>query len=453
MKKLSVKIRISAWLTLLMGGLAALLLAFLLSISSVVAVQTAMSQLSQTVRNNLTQTSMSGGRLELGNDFNFYQSGVSTLVYNQDKALLAGRIPVSFTAEERFQNGLTRMVTAGNEQYLVLDLWLPMGWENGVWLRGIMEAPENRRLARNLLLVALIILPAFMALAALGSYWIARRAFRPLDSIAATAASISEAQDLSRRIGLPPGPDEFSQLAATFDQLFQRLEKSFESEKQFTADASHELRTPVSIITGACEYAEKYDETAEERQETIAMIRRQADKMSKMISQLLSMTRLEQGTEPAHLEWIDLNQLLHSLCEELAYDPRRLLLEVPETITVAADSALLSRLVRNLIENAFKYGKPDGCVWISAIRKEKEILLEVRDNGVGIPLEQQDKIWQRFYRADTARSEGGTGLGLSIVQQIARIHGGYMTLSSIPQVGSTFILHLPVPEAFAQTNA
>ncbi|MCI8477999.1 MAG: HAMP domain-containing histidine kinase [Oscillospiraceae bacterium] len=453
MKKLSVKARIAIWLTLLTGALAGLLLAFMLSISSVVAAQTAISQLSQTVRSNLAQTAMSNGRLELGDDFNFYQNGVSTLIYSREKALLAGRLPASFTMEESFQNGLTRMVSAGNERYLVLDLWLSMGWENGVWLRGIMEAPENRQLTHNLLRVTLIIMPVFMALAALGSYWIARRAFRPLDSITATAASINEAQDLSRRIGLPPGQDEFSQLAAAFDQLFQRLEKSFEAEKQFTADASHELRTPVSIITGACEYAERYDETLEERRETIAMIHRQADKMSQLISQLLSMTRLEQGTELTKLEPVDLSRLLHSLCEELAYNPQRLILEIQEKITAFADPALLSRLVRNLAENAFKYGKPDGCVWISARRKEDEIVLEVRDNGIGIPSEQQDKIWQRFYRADPARSEGGTGLGLSIVQQIAQIHGGYMTLESIPQVGSAFTLHLPATEASTAMDA
>jgi hypothetical protein len=197
-----------------------------------------------------------------------------------------------------------------------------------------------------------------------------------LDSITATAASINEAQDLSRRIGLPPGKDEFSQLAAAFDQLLQRLERSFESEKQFTADASHELRTPVSIITGACEYAERYDETGEERQETIAMIHRQADKMSQLISQLMSMTRLEQGTEPVRLERVSLDKLLRSLCGDLACDPSRLVLEVPNGLTVEADPSLLARLLRNLVENGFKYGRPDGHVWISAAKEGGEVLLE-----------------------------------------------------------------------------
>lgn len=454
MKPLSVKLRIAVWLTLLMGLLAVLLLAFLLSISKVVAAQSSMTQLSQTVRNNLSQTGMTNGRLALGDSFSFYQDGVSTLIYSREKALLAGQIPVSFSIEEEFQNGITRVVNAGGGQYLVLDLWLPMGWDSGVWLRGLMEVPENRQLTASLLRVALIVMPAFMALAALGSYWIARRAFRPLDSIMSAAASINEAQDLSRRIGLPPGRDEFSQLAATFDQLFQRLEKSFESEQQFAADASHELRTPVSIIKGACEYAEKYDETPEERLETISMIHRQANRMSQLISQLLSMTRLDQGTETAKLEPVKLNDLIRSLCQEQAYDPHRLILELQEEVTAAADPALLSRLIQNLVENGFKYGRPDGCEWISVRQSGGEILLEVRDNGMGIPSEQQDKIWQRFYRADPARSgEGGTGLGLAIVQQIAHLHGGYMTLESVPRVGSAFTLHLPAAESTDQAKA
>lgn len=448
MKPLSVKLRMTVWLTLLTGLLAALLLGFMLSISRVVAVQTSMTQLSQTLRSNLVQTGMDNGRLALGEGFRFYQNGVSTLIYSREEALLAGQLPVTFVASEAFQNGLTRVADGGGGQYLVLDLWLPMGWEDGVWLRGLMEVPDNSQTTGALLRVALIVMPIFMALAALGSYWIARRSFRPLDSITAAAASINEAQDLSRRIGLPPGRDEFSRLAGTFDQLFQRLEKSFESEKQFASDASHELRTPVSIIKGACEYAEKYDETPEERQETIAMIHRQADKMSQLISQLLSMTRLEQGTEPTRLEQVNLNSLIRTLCKEQGYDPGRVTLELDEDSMAEADPTLMTRLVQNLVENGLKYSGPDGHVWVSVRQSGGEILLEVRDNGVGIPAEEQEKIWQRFYRADTARSgEGGAGLGLSIVQQIAQLHGGCMTLESVPRVGSAFTLHLPRPES------
>lgn len=447
MKNLSVKLKIAAWLTLLMALLAGLLLAFMLSISSAVISQTAMSQLSQTVQSNISQIGMSQGKLELQDGFLFYHNGVSTLVYSQSESLLAGQVPVSFTASEPFRSGTTRAVEAGDERYLVLDIWLPMSWESGVWVRGLLESPDNLQLAGNLLTMALASLPVFLVMAALGSYWIARRAFRPLDHITATARDINEARDLSRRIALPSGRNEFYRLASTFDQLFERLERSFEAEEQFTANASHELRTPVSIIKGACEYAEKYDETPEERQETISMIHRQAVKMSSLISQLLSMTRLDQGTEPVRMERVDLEALLHSLCKEQAYDQARLTLELQPGLTAWADPVLLSRLIQNLIENAFKYGKPGGHVWVSADRCGNELQLRVRDDGIGIPAGQQEKIWKRFYQVDPSRGgEGGAGLGLSLVWQIAKLLGGFMTLESVPDVGSAFTLHLPAPQ-------
>lgn len=447
MKQHSVKLKLTLWLTLLMTVLAGLLLAFMLFIGNVVASQTAMSQLSQTLQANWGQIGMTEGNLSFGDSFSFYRNGVTTLIYSQNEALLAGQIPVSFTAEEPFQSGITRTVTAGDEQYLVLDIWLPMGWEQGVWVRGLMEAPKNAQLAHNILLVALLSFPVFLLLVILGSYWIVWRAFRPLEQIMATAEAISEAKDLSRRIALPEGGNEFFRLANTFDQLFERLERSFEAEKQFTADASHELRTPVSIIKGACEYAEKYDETPEERQETIAMIHRQAVKMSNLIGKLLNMTRLEQGTEPVKLEYVELDGLLQALYEEQRYEQKHVSLKLQENIVVRADGALLSRLAQNLIENGLKYGKPDGQVWVTLLRQQGEILLQVQDDGIGIAAEQQEKVWQRFYQVNPSRSdEKGAGLGLALVQQIAQLHGGYMTLNSTVGVGSTFTLHLPDEE-------
>lgn len=444
MRNISVKIRITAWLTILMAVLAGLLLAFMMAISSIVANQTAMDQLKETVRSNVQLVNYENGSLQFDDGFSFYSGGVSILLYNQNGALMAGQVPVSFTSDETFVNGTVRTVESDDDDYYVLDFWLPSDWENGVWVRGLMEEPENSQISRNLLIVALVALPVFMILVILGSYGIAKRAFRPLDNITATASSINEARDLSRRINLPPGRDEFSQLASTFDQLFERLERSFEAEKQFTADASHELRTPVSIIKGASEYGLKYDETPEERHETLTMIHRQSVKMAELISQLLSMTRLDQGTEGTHLEKTDMGELIKSMCGEQAWDKERLILNIKDGIISEVDPILMSRLIQNLVENAFKYGKPDGHVWVSLDRKNNETVLSVKDDGIGIAPEQQDKVWQRFYQVDPSRSgEGGAGLGLSMVKQIARLHGGYMTLESENGKGSTFTLHLP----------
>ena len=444
MKRLNVKVKITIWYLLLMVLMAGLLLGFLLLISGSVSTQTAMDQLSQTVRGNLNQISMVDGSLQLGEDFHFYSDGVYSLVYSQSEALLAGQVPVSFTASEPFQNGLTRPVSVGSTRYYILDFWVPLGWDSGVWLRGILEAPENPQLLTNLLHIAMVALPLFILLAGLGGYWIARRAFRPLDQITATAAAINEASDLSARVEVPPGSNEFSRLARTFNQMFAHLEQSFEAEAQFTADASHELRTPVSVIKSACEYAERYGESPEEYRETLEMIHRQADKMSLLIGQLLSITRLDQGTDAIHWEQVDLSALVQTVCAEGGWSRDRLTLEMEEGLTARADPALLTRLLQNLVENAFKYGKPEGHVWVTLGRGPGEIRLEVKDDGIGIPPEQQEKIWKRFYQVDPSRSAGnGAGLGLAMVQKIAQAHGGSMTLESIPGLGSTFTLHLP----------
>lgn len=444
MKKLSVKVKITIWYLLLMGLMAGLMLAFLLLISGSVYQQNAMSQLDQTLRSNLTQVSLTDGSLTLAEEFQFYQNGVYTLVYSQNEALLAGQVPVAFTAQEPFQNGLTRLVESGGSQYYVLDFWVPSGWDGGLWVRGLLEAPEGAQGSSGLLWAAALSLPLFLLLAAVGGYWIARRAFRPLDHITATADAISQASDLSARVEVPSGSNEFAQLAATFNQMFARLERSFEAETQFTADASHELRTPVAVIKSACEYAETYGETPEEQRETLAMIHRQADKMSQLIDQLLRITRLDQGTEAARREETDLAELVRQVCDEGPWPADRLVRNDLQPLAAWVDRTLMTRLLQNLIDNGFKYGKPQGRVWITLGQEGEEILLTVADDGMGIPPDQQEKVWQRFYQADPARGEhSGAGLGLAMVQKIAQVHGGFMVLESTPGRGSSFTLHLP----------
>ena len=446
MRKISVKLKITLWITLLMTILFLFLVAFTLFISRTVVLSSARQQLISTTRNSVGNISFSQGKLSTTEGFSFYQNGVSILVYSQAESLLAGQLPMSFTAKEPFQSGQVRTVEGASISYVVLDLWLPSSWEEGVWVRGLMEVPRNEQTTDNLIKIAAIALPVFILLTAVGGYLLVRRAFRPLEQISATAQAMGEAKDLSRRIGLPPGRDEFSRLAQTFDQLFARLERSFEAEKQFTADASHELRTPVSIIKGACEYGLKYDETPEERQETLEMIARQAEKMAQLIGQLLSMTRLDQGTEGARLEPVDLGVLVEGLIRERGYEEDKLFLSVSPGVKVRGDGALLSRLTENLVENAFKYGKPEGHVWVTVKSQGEEGILEVRDDGIGIPKDQQEKIWQRFYQVDPSRSDesNGVGLGLSMVRQIAQLHGGTVTLDSVEGIGSAFVLHLPL---------
>lgn len=155
-----------------------------------------MEQLDQTVRENLGQVTLVDGRPQMGEGFQFYENGVYTLVYSQDKTLLAGQVPVAFTAAEPFHNGLTRLVDTDTGQYYVLDFWVPAGWEEGLWVRGLLEVPAGAQSMPALLWVAAVSLPLFLLLAAWG---VLDRptAFRPLEHITATADAISQASDLS----------------------------------------------------------------------------------------------------------------------------------------------------------------------------------------------------------------------------------------------------------------
>lgn len=186
-RAISIKLKIAVWYLLFITAMAGLVLVSLLLASDSVVRNSAMDQLSRTVRANLTAVKLQDGALQVGEEFTYYQNGVYTLIYSKEEALLAGQVPVSFTASEPFENGVTRQVAAEQDNYYVLDLWYADGWDAGVWVRGLMEAPQPDQTIQNLLSLAAIVLPAFILLSALGGYWIAKRAFRPLEEITATA--------------------------------------------------------------------------------------------------------------------------------------------------------------------------------------------------------------------------------------------------------------------------
>ena len=166
--------------------------------------------------------------------------------------MLTGETPPGFPVDAPLKNGVTREVGENGESFYVFDLWIPSGWEDGVWIRGAAQSTSVSQMLGGILTMFFLIMPFIILFAAAGGYLIARRALRPIDQITRAAESISEGRDLSRRLSLKPGRDEVGRLASAFDQMFERLEQAFEAEKQFTSDASHELRTPTAVILAQC---------------------------------------------------------------------------------------------------------------------------------------------------------------------------------------------------------
>ena len=317
-----------------------------------------------------------------------------------------------------------------------------------IWIVGLLPEDSMANVTTSVVRLTCAGLAVIVFLAALGSCVIIGRSLRPLRRITESAREITDGSDLSRRIQLSPGRDEVHELADTFNDMMGRLERSFDAERQFTSDASHELRTPVTVILAECEMAEKMPEDTEAVQESVTEIHKQARKMSELIGKLLAYTRLEQGTRRIDREELDLSGLVEDVCEEqrtVAARNIRIECEASHDVLVNGDVALLISLVQNLVTNAVKYGKDGGHVWVKVYSEGSKACVSVRDDGIGIGEEDLACIWNRFYQADRSRSDEsrGIGLGLSLAQQIARLHGGRITASSRPGEGSEFIFSMP----------
>lgn len=298
----------------------------------------------------------------------------------------------------------------------------------------------------NILKLSFLTMPILVLFASLGGYFIAVRAFKPIEMINKAANEINEGKDLTKRINLPEGRDEIHKLAKTFDMMFARLEKSFTEEQRFTSDASHELRTPVSVILANTDWALENANTIDEHIETHKIVKNQIEKMSHIITSLLNFTRVEQGNVNIEFEEVDFSELVEVVCDEhLSMLTKGIELKkfIEPGVIAKVDVSLMTRLLHNLIDNAIKYGKENGYVNVKLFKTNNEIHLTVEDNGIGISSDDKDKIWNRFYRSDYARElSEGTGLGLSIVKQIADIHSAAINVISEENKGSTFILIL-----------
>ncbi len=297
-----------------------------------------------------------------------------------------------------------------------------------------------------------IVIPFFILAAAAGGYWIVRRALAPISYITDAADSIREGQDLTRRIGLPPRGDEVGRLANAFDRMFERLEQAFEAEKQFTSDASHELRTPTSVILAQCDYAEKRADTLEEYREAITVIRRQAGNMSLLIERLLDMTRLDLGhpESPPGNGQPKRNDVRSSARNRTPGRAASPFSRKPRTASPCpkVDPLLLARVDRAICWTTPGNTGRKTDTSTSAFPGGRPCLLEVEDNGIGIRRNTWNDLAALLPGGATRRGSGsGLGLGLSMVRQIVKLHGGDVSVESAAGKGSRFTVVLALDQA------
>ena len=442
---MSAKLRLTAWFTLMVLILAVMVLVFVLVINSYSITDDPAGRLVRMVMHNADEVEFDKGRFEW-DDLDACRRGVYCSFYDDGGQFLMGAAPEGVSPELDFEPGVLRTFTAGEQEYFLYDFYVDMEVA-GIWIRGLVSTTDRSGLMHTILVLTCTLLPALLLLTVGGGWLIARGAFKPMEDILTAADSISDGEDLTARLNLRRGPSEMKRLSRAFDRMFTRLEHSFNAERQFASDASHELRTPITVILAECDRARRKDETKEDFLESIGVIEEQGKHMSELVQQLLSLTRMQHGTDKYPMRRADLSIFVESCCGEfVAADRRGITLEtdIEENVEAAYNPALMSRVVQNLLQNAYKYGKEGGHIWLSLRRHGSGAVLTVKDDGIGISKADQSHIWQRFWQADAARGdESGTGLGLSMVKEIAEFHGGSVSVESELGKGSTFTVNIP----------
>jgi heavy metal sensor kinase len=307
---------------------------------------------------------------------------------------------------------------------------------------------ENVEATRSrLILVLLILAPVALAGSALGGWFLARRALSPVDGMVEVARRI-EAEDLTKRIPELSSDDELGRLAAVLNDMLARLERSFGAVRQFSADAAHELRTPLTILRGEIEVALNSSNASGEIRQTLLSCLEEVERLNSVVEDLLLMARMEGNALSARPTQVNLAQVLEDVAPALnelaARAGNNCTLSPAPPLWIEGYDSLIFRLVFNLGENAIKYTPAGGKIQITLEQQNSSAALEVKDNGLGIALDEQEHIFDRFYRGDPAREGSGTGLGLALVRSIVNLHRGQIRVVSALGEGSCFRVVLPL---------
>jgi heavy metal sensor kinase len=340
--------------------------------------------------------------------------------------------------------------TQGGQRWRVytLPISTPAGKISG-WLQAAQSLASTDQTLADMRRQLLLGLPMVLVLIAAGGVLLADRALRPIDQITRTARAWGPT-NLSRRIGYRGPPDEIGRLAETLDAMLERLQASFEGERRFTGDAAHELRTPLTALKGQIEVTLSRERRPSDYRTTLAALAEQVDRLIRLSDGLLFLSRADGGRVHIHAAPTDLTELLGSVADQIkpVLDAHQLILttDFEPGVWSYADRDLLIQLMFDLLDNAIKHSPSATEITLGLHRDQDDALISVADTGPGIPSEHLTHLFDRFYRVeqDRSRRTGGAGLGLAIVREIARLHGGQVTVNSTLGAGSTFLVRLPL---------
>ena len=449
MKKIKIIYKITIWYTLLTVILLAILIPVMyLSVSSYLY-REEVKQLHRAAEGAVSSLSIDDHIARLDDTENIDPS-ISTIIWNDKRQVLFQSNKAHWLASIPFHKGEIRKVDNQGETWLVYDHAVKDGNEEAATVRvGSPFEPIENALGK-LQTIILVSIPLYLLLAVFGSWFLARRSLKPVRRITQTANEIGKG-DLSRRIGGIESQDEIGDLAATFNEMLEKIETQFVKERMFSSAASHELRTPVAVIMAysesLLEEMRRGEKNTLENRHSLEQMLKESKRMNTIISQLLLLARGDEHEYKPVPEKINLQEVIGTVLqqmEEQAADANITLVYQGEAeIPVTADQSLMTQMMLNLIENAIKYGRPGGRVEVSARQDRGAAEITVSDNGVGIDTEHLPHIFERFYRVDQSRDRSGSGLGLSIAEWIVKEHHGGIHVDSRAESGTTFTITLP----------
>ena len=349
----------------------------------------------------------------------------------------------STTAQPRYES-----ITANGQRWRTLTGTTLVGGR-AVVLR-VSRAEGHLRIQLWEILVVLVLgLPVVVAVAGIGGYALARRALTPIDHLATDARRIT-AERLHERLSVPNQHDEIGQLAAVINDAFARLESSFAQLRRFTADASHELRTPLAVVRGLGEAALGETRTPAEYKEVIGSMLEEVDRLTNLVDTLLRLSHGDAGTVRLARSAVDVGELASDAASSLGIlaeeRNQRVTVDAAEGVVVSADRLVLREAITNVVDNAIKYSPPASSVRIRVYADGGEAHLTVADEGPGIATQDRQRIFDRFFRLDEARSRasGGAGLGLAIAKWAVEVNGGRISVDTGATSGSVFRIVLPI---------
>lgn len=364
----------------------------------------------------------------------------------KDGSFVPARVPLPARTT---RNDLLRKVTLPGNDLLVAAYRYVAGGGASYWVEvGASSEPTDATVSQVLLMLG-VGLPIAVCVAVAGGFVLVRRALKPVDRLSQKAAQITQ-HNVTERLPLMRTGDELERLSLSLNLMITRLEDAINSSKQFVADASHELRTPLAVLRGELEELAQNTQLTAQTCETLGSMLEEVDRLAEIVEGLLALSRLDTGEGKTDWVRFDLAELVVTTADQmslLAEDKSiKVVCEAPESVIIEGDRSRLKQVVVNLLDNAIKYTADGGRITLKITQENGYAMLDVADEGVGIPAEALPHVFKRFFRVDGSRSRdrGGVGLGLSIVKSICDAHGARVEVSSVPGRGSVFRIRQPL---------